>query len=840
MTAVVIQVRLDSTRLPRKALLDLGGKPVIARVMETMRRVPADTYVLACDYDSESALAPVAREEGFECVAGPKDDVLERFCLVARKTGAETILRATGDNPFLFADAAARSLERFAELSRGPVPADYFTFSGLPHGSGIEVFSARKLVEAASLTGSPYDREHVGPALYDHPDRFVAVRETAPEPWYHPDARTTIDTADDYARARKMIDLFSERGIALPAPSERILEVWRYVAHPVLLVAASRPGQGTGHARRVESLAAALSAEYDCVVRDSSSLVSSFPPSAALVVLDGFRTSVADMDRLRAIGPVVALDEGGPARPRADYLLDIIPGFLSRQTEPNRYDPTLIPLPSNRRGAPQGDAQRTSRRASQRASQSDEQSSAQAATPKTALVAAGGENAAGLALPAAKTLAAAGYDVTVIDPSASGTSKESELLTVSGPIDNLRERLYLYDVVVTHYGFTAFEALAAGCSVVLFSPTAYHRRLALASGFSALPLGKPGLSRLPAMIASGLRSPDVVTPSTRSSDLSASIRHLASGERSPCPLCGAADVPRFVARYADRTVARCLSCGMLFLSFRVESRKPYTRSYFFDEYRAQYGKTYLEDFESIKARGLVRMKLIDALHSREFGDSPDANKNVLDVGCAYGPFLSAARDLGWNPFGTDISEDGVAYVRDELGIPAWRAAFPAPDAGNRIGSRSYGALTFWYVIEHFRDLTAVLARARKLLVSGGVLAFSTPTETGVSGVFSRRDFLARSPIDHYTVWNHRSVRRQLARYGFTVRKIESTGHHVERFPLMRRLDSASKSGGRVRSALARALMMPCGAACSLASKAFRLGDTFEVYAIKNGTLEDAR
>lgn len=813
MTVAVIQVRLDSTRLPRKALLDLGGKPVIARVMETMRRVHADAYVLACDYDSEAELAPVARSEGFECIPGPKDDVLERFCHVARKTGADTILRATGDNPFLFTDAASRSLERFAELSRARVPADYFTYTGLPHGSGIEVFSAKKLVEAASLTGSPYDREHVGPALYNHPDRFVAVRETAPEQWYHPDARTTIDTSIDYARARRMVEIFAVRGIPLPAPSDRILDVWRYVAYPVLLVAANRPGQGTGHLRRIESLAAALSGDFDCFVRDSRSLLSSFPPSAAVVVLDGFRTGEAEMDRLRAIGPVIALDEGGSARAFADYLLDIIPGFLSRKTAPNRYEPAFIPLPEHRRGAP--------------------------AATKTALVAAGGENAAGLALPAARILASAGYDVTVIDPAATGISKENDRLTVTGPVDDLRESLYRYDIVVTHYGFTAFESLAAGCSVVLFSPTAYHRRLALASGFSALPVGMAALARLPSMIDSGLRSPTVVTTSTRSADLADAIRHLASGERSPCPLCGSSDHSRSVARYPDRTVARCPRCGMLFLPFRVENRKPYTRSYFFDEYRSQYGKTYLEDFDSIKARGMVRMSIIDSVHSRVFKTHAIENKSILDVGCAYGPFLSAAKDLGWSAFGTDISEDAVAYVRDKLRIPAWRAAFPASDADDRIGERTYGALSFWYVIEHFRDLTAVFERSRKLLVPGGVLAFSTPTETGVSGLFSRRAFLEQSPIDHCTIWNHRAVARQLRLYGFSVKKIVSTGHHAERFPLMRRLDSAAKSRGRFLPALARSLMPACAAACTAASRAFRLGDTFEVYAIKNGKPEDA-
>ena len=42
-------------------------------------KVKADRYFLATDYDSEAELKPVAESNGFECFAGPKDDVLKDF-----------------------------------------------------------------------------------------------------------------------------------------------------------------------------------------------------------------------------------------------------------------------------------------------------------------------------------------------------------------------------------------------------------------------------------------------------------------------------------------------------------------------------------------------------------------------------------------------------------------------------------------------------------------------------------------------------------------------------------------------------------------------------------------
>ncbi|HQL34077.1 MAG TPA: spore coat protein, partial [Treponemataceae bacterium] len=72
MICVVIQARLDSTRLPQKALLSLADKPLIVQVMNNAKRIPADSYILACDHDSEQIVTPLAVSCGYRCIAGPK------------------------------------------------------------------------------------------------------------------------------------------------------------------------------------------------------------------------------------------------------------------------------------------------------------------------------------------------------------------------------------------------------------------------------------------------------------------------------------------------------------------------------------------------------------------------------------------------------------------------------------------------------------------------------------------------------------------------------------------------------------------------------------------------
>lgn len=194
-------MRLDSTRLPRKALLPLGDTVLAGFVMRRLRALPADAYVLATDADGAKALAGVAEEAGFDIFEGPKDDVLRRYALVARYYGFHRIVRATGDNPFVSVPLARLALEESA--SREP-PYDYVGLSGMPIGMGVEVVAAKALLEADERATQPYEREHVCPFLYGRPLEFSVRRPACPPGYRLPLARVTVDTEADYRRAQKL------------------------------------------------------------------------------------------------------------------------------------------------------------------------------------------------------------------------------------------------------------------------------------------------------------------------------------------------------------------------------------------------------------------------------------------------------------------------------------------------------------------------------------------------------------------------------------------------------------------------------------------------------------
>jgi spore coat polysaccharide biosynthesis protein SpsF len=223
--AVVLQARLDSSRLPGKALLKLGGRPLIYRVMEALRRVEADAYILASPEDCAGEFAPLAEEAGFLFCPGPKDDVLGRYCLVIRRYSLGRVIRATGDNPFVFADAASAINAEALTLD-----ADYAAYSGLPYGAGVESVSAEALLRAERGASAGFEREHVCPYLYGHPELFRLHRPLAPRNWQGPSVRLTVDTREDYRRALLLWHFLAASGPVCPLPGEAFIAAWARLA----------------------------------------------------------------------------------------------------------------------------------------------------------------------------------------------------------------------------------------------------------------------------------------------------------------------------------------------------------------------------------------------------------------------------------------------------------------------------------------------------------------------------------------------------------------------------------------------------------------------------------
>ena len=541
------------------------------------------------------------------------------------------------------------------------------------------------------------------------------------------------------------------------------------------------------------------------------------------IVLDRFRTTReefafwADLknQEFKSRPALIGIDEGGPCRRRFDFLIDLLPSLAKHK--PNLSAPGLLPLPMNRR--PKNQAPENERQ-------------------KKILISFGAEDDAGLGVSTARKISrflkrsgmAKPPEVTLITPvpphDSRGNDEEIPGVKVMGRIPNLMEHLAEYDLLITHFGIGAFEAVYARVPVLLISPTRYHARLARAAGFES------GVSHLFSGVKHLFETLEARTveiaqrfglEEEQVEDLGSFIGSLAPHSPGVCPACGRGLRPALtvLARSAEGTFRRCPFCGAVFLARLKQPSIVYAKDYFFAFYKNQYGRTYLEDFANLKEMGRKRLKQINELLNYSKRHHMETKPSLLDIGCAYGPFLAAAAEEGFAPMGIEPVDDAVRYVKETLGFQCWQGFFPAalPEEFRITQAPPFDVITLWYVIEHFEGPGEILRVIHSLLKDGGLLAFSTPSFSGVSGRKSISSFLKNSPPDHYTVWSPLSCKRILKRCGFRLCKTVVTGHHPERFPLVGRFVNPAQKGPLYRLLLS-------------VSRIFRLGDTFEAYAVK--------
>lgn len=215
MTAVFLQARLCSQRLPNKVMLPLAGKPLIVHAMEALRLISADVFAVLTDPASRDVLMPLCHSAGFDVIAGHPSDVLLRYASAVEYYSADIVIRATGDNPLVSSEIAQASLELYQATN-----ADYAGILHPPYGTAVEVVSAKALLAAHQHAESAYEREHVTAYIYKNPNLFNIQLKDAPAKW-RSEARLTVDTQDDY---EYMVNLFSELYQGTPITIDDMLQ----------------------------------------------------------------------------------------------------------------------------------------------------------------------------------------------------------------------------------------------------------------------------------------------------------------------------------------------------------------------------------------------------------------------------------------------------------------------------------------------------------------------------------------------------------------------------------------------------------------------------------------
>lgn len=188
-------MRLDSSRLPQKALLDIMGRPVLQHLVERLKLAQSPDAIVICTSrePTDDPLVSLAQATGVKIFRGSKEDLLQRFLEAAQENHLDLIVNVDGDDILVDpeqVDAMARALVE--------TDADFIRFEGLPFGGApigvrVEALARACQIKDETDTATGWGRYFADADLFK--TKIIKIEDSELN---HPEIRITLDYQEDY------------------------------------------------------------------------------------------------------------------------------------------------------------------------------------------------------------------------------------------------------------------------------------------------------------------------------------------------------------------------------------------------------------------------------------------------------------------------------------------------------------------------------------------------------------------------------------------------------------------------------------------------------------------
>jgi 2-polyprenyl-3-methyl-5-hydroxy-6-metoxy-1,4-benzoquinol methylase len=212
-----------------------------------------------------------------------------------------------------------------------------------------------------------------------------------------------------------------------------------------------------------------------------------------------------------------------------------------------------------------------------------------------------------------------------------------------------------------------------------------------------------------------------------------------------CPTCDSTNY-FLVFRKSDNSYVCCNGCGTVFIN-PIPDAKSLADFYddLGDDYFLKPDQLALDHSPEKYIKEIAFLKRV----YKRFPQKTMRGERLLEVGCATGSFLVAAKELGYSVVqGLDISKPAVKYARS-IGLDAAAEDFTATD---RFPAGSYDIIIMWALLEHLSNPRLFIRRAHELLADGGILLASVPNSKSLSAKFlgTRSRYVNHLHLNYFT------------------------------------------------------------------------------------------
>jgi N,N'-diacetyllegionaminate synthase len=220
-----IIVRNKSTRLPDKAFTRIGGYIPLEHLIARVRRSKLVNEVIVCTSDQEfdDRVELVAQQMNVQVVRGDEFDVLGRIQRAIEISGADTVLRVTGDDILFCSEQVDEAINLHISCN-----ADYTDMKSMPSGTEAEIFSAQVLTFLHKNIKSSDSTEYLTNYIKNN-EIFFETCSYDFQGGAMRDIRLTLDTIEDQERLERMFSRFKNLNIGIDYSIKDIYDAYHTI-----------------------------------------------------------------------------------------------------------------------------------------------------------------------------------------------------------------------------------------------------------------------------------------------------------------------------------------------------------------------------------------------------------------------------------------------------------------------------------------------------------------------------------------------------------------------------------------------------------------------------------
>ncbi len=199
----VVQARINSSRLPGKALIQLGNQSILSLTVNRLKRSSkiSALMIATSDQPADDEIENHARKLDVGVYRGNLEDVGSRLLETAISKNADAFIRISADSPFIdwrIVDHAVSLYQAcHPDLVTNVFPRTF------PKGQSAEIIKTSTLAGICKIERTPQQKEHVTPYFYDHFKEFRIVSFTSGID--SSDSVHCIDDQNDFERAEEVV-----------------------------------------------------------------------------------------------------------------------------------------------------------------------------------------------------------------------------------------------------------------------------------------------------------------------------------------------------------------------------------------------------------------------------------------------------------------------------------------------------------------------------------------------------------------------------------------------------------------------------------------------------------